>query len=241
MFRPSRYSGMIFLMIILFSLSIPLRAQEALSDSETAERLKLIQDMLSDGRKDASLWWNGWLLGYGLATAAQGAVFFASDHQPTRQDMALGAVTTLLGMAGQLIAPMTPASAPRKLKVLPEDTPEERTAKLTEAEKLLKASAKREMEGRSWKNHALTGAVNLGTGLVVWLGFKRSVWEGLANFALNTAVTEIQIWTQPIRAIRDYEDYARGTRTEQGAESSRPGMVFSLYAVPGGLGMSIAF
>ncbi len=220
-------------------LSAPLSAQEPLSERETAERLALIQEMLSDGKQDASLWWNGWLWGYGLATAVQGAVFLASDHLQTRQDMAVGAVTTLLGMAGQLIAPMTPASAPGKLAASPEGTPEERKAKLAEAERLLAACAKREKDGRSWKNHALTGAVNLGAGLVVWLGFKRSVWEGLANFAVNTVVTEVQIWTQPIRAVRDYEDYVRGTR--MGSRSVKSRMVFTVYGVPGGLGVRMAF
>ena len=75
------------------------------------------------------------------------------------------------------------------------------------SEEMLKEIAEREKEGRSWKMHALTGAVNLSTGLITWLGFKRSVWDGLEIFALNTAVTELQIWTQPTRAIKDYKNY----------------------------------
>ena len=125
------------------------------------------------------------------------------------QDMATGAATTLLGAVGQLITPMVPAKAPEELTNMAEKTVEERTIKLEFAEELLRKSAQREKSGRSWQTHAVAGVVNLSSGLITWLGFKRTIWAGIGNFALNTAVTEAQIWTQPTRAMKDYEGYCK--------------------------------
>lgn len=182
-------------------------AQPLPSDSVARERLEYIEQKLNEGRPMAKLWWNGWLYGYSAATLAQGTVYFTSNELKTKQDMALGAATTLVGAIGQLLMPMTPASAPEKLALLPDDTYEQRIAKLNKAEELFLASAQREKEGRSWKMHAISGAVNLTSGMITWLGFKRTVWAGIGNFALNTVITEAQIWTQPTRAIKDYKLY----------------------------------
>jgi hypothetical protein len=83
--------------------------------------------------------------------------------------------------------------------------------------------------------------VNLGGGIVVWRGFKRSVWEGVGNVALNTLIAEAQIWTQPTRAIRDYENYAQHDLSvvETGGPKSK--MTWSLHAIPGGFGIRILF
>ncbi|MCK7538546.1 MAG: hypothetical protein MZV63_50095 [Marinilabiliales bacterium] len=51
-----------------------------------------------------------------------------------------------------------------------------------ETSELLKMLAVREKEGRSWKTHAIAGAVNLSSGLITWLGFKRTVWDGIGEF-----------------------------------------------------------
>ena len=205
------------------------------------ERIRVIQEMLDKGKRNANIWWYGWLVGYGSATAVQGVVAIVSDNLATRQDMALGALTTLLGMGGQIISPMVPGYAPGKLELLPEGTPEENIMKLSEAEKWLEESAKREKEGRSWKIHALDGAVNIGCGFVVWFGFKRTWLDGLANVALNTAICEAQIFTQPTRAIKDYNAYCRPYKTGQDLSLCEPKVTWSFTMVPGGVGIRIVF
>lgn len=230
----------IFLIVFVLQLN-PASAQEALSDSQIKERLQYIHQMLEQGKPNAGRWWYGWLIGYGAATVAQGAVCLTSKDKETKQDMALGGATTFLGAMGQVIAPMSPSLAPDQLDDIPEGTPEERIEKLSKAEKLLKECALRERDGRSWKTHAITGAVNLGTGLIVWLGFKRSAWEGLGNFALNTAITEAQIWTQPTRAIEDYENYIKKYKSGQKPAGRKPGKAWSVNLYPGGLAISVMF
>lgn len=229
-----------FLLILLFPFS-QLFAQNEIPDSLVKERIIYIQNMLNEGKPAAKLWWNGWLYGYSAATVMQGALFLSSDELKTRQDMALGAATTLVGAFGQLVMPMTPASAPGKLALIPGDSPEERIIKLKKAEELFEASAKREKEGRSWKMHAASSAVNLSSGLITWLGFDRTIKSGLINFAINEAITEAQIWTQPTRAIKDYKVYCERYKT--GLPSALYKQKAQLYvnAFPGGLAIRLVF
>lgn len=229
------------LLILSFFHFSKLSAQNNLPDSLVKQRIDIIQKMLDQGKPAAKLWWNGWLYGYTAATIGQGAVFLTSDKLKTRQDMALGAATTLIGAVGQLIAPMTPASAPVKLALIPGDTPEQRILKLNKAQELFEASAKREQEGRSWKMHVASGVVNAGSGLVTWLGFKRTIWDGLENFALNTAITEVQIWTQPMRASKDYKKYCEAYKYGLPYSSLNLKPRFYVNAFPGGLAVRLVF
>jgi hypothetical protein len=229
-----------FLLVLCYRVSIT-TAQDALPDTLVRERIQVIQEMLDHGKKNADLWWYGWLVGYGTATLAQGAVVILSDNLATRQDMALGAITTLLGAAGQVIAPMTPGYAPDRLKELPEGNPEENYKKLLEAERLLEESALREKNGRSWKTHVVDGAVNISCGFIVWFGFKRTFAEGVVNVAINTAICEAQIFTQPKRAIKDYNDYCQQYKPGQNLSFNPPRVNWFFTMVPGGIGIKMVF
>ncbi len=240
LFINSKLVTILLLLIFLFQF-FPARAQDELSDAQVQERLQLIQQMLEQGKPNANRWWYGWLIGYSAATIGQGAVWLTSDDKNTRQDMALGAATTFLGAMGQIITPMIPGTASDRLARISEGTPQERRDKLLKAEKLLEKCALREKEGRSWKMHALTGVVNLAGGFIVWLGFDRNIWEGVGNFALNTAITEIQIWTQPTRAITDYDNYIKKYKFVKQPDSRKSKLSWSVSVSPGRLGISFQF
>lgn len=99
-------SGTIFLAFIFICQSVNISAQVEIPDSVITERLQLIEKMLNQGKPGANCWWYGWLAGYSAATIGQGVVCISSNDKVTKQDMALGAVTTLLGATGQLLTPM---------------------------------------------------------------------------------------------------------------------------------------
>jgi hypothetical protein len=231
---------MLFLLLFIFQF-LKLPAQNEIPDSLVKERIQYIQHMLNKGKPAAKLWWNGWLYAYTAATVGQGVVLFSADKLKTRQDMAVGAATTLIGALGQLITPMVPGYATERLALIQGDTPEQRIEKLKNAEALFEASAKREKEGRSWKMHAASGVVNIGSGLVTWLGFKRSIWAGVENFALNTAITEAQIWTQPTRAIKDYKNYCLNYKSRSACALHKPKARVFVNAYPGGLVARLVF
>ncbi len=215
-------------------------SQTSLPDSLVQKRIGIIQKMLDQGKPGANRWWNGWLIGYSAATVVQGAVMLTSHELRTRQDMGAGAVTTFLGAMGQIITPMVPGHAPDRLRAISGGSTDLDIYKLSVAEDLLRKSCLREKSGRSWTTHAVAGVVNAGTGLVVWLGFKRSFLEGLENFAINTAVTEAQIWSQPVRAIKDYDRYNRQFRQGRQASDCR-NIIWYVNAFPGGISLHVLF
>jgi len=227
--------------ILLLLLSSKLSAQSEISDSLTHERIQSIQSMLDKSKTNVNIWWYGWLGAYSAATVGQGIVGLTSSDKSTKQDMALGAVTTFLGAALQVITPLNNGIDAEMLSKLPETTPDEQQKKLTAAEAFLKADAMNEKAGRSWQIHALNESVNLAGGLITWLGYKRSVWDGVSCFLLNTAITETQIWTQPTRTLKDYQNYCRKYKSGSNPLAYQPQPEFFLSAFPGGASLRIVF
>ena len=158
-----------------------------------------------------------------------------------RQDMFLGATTTLLGAIGQFVSPLLPGTEREQLNAIPAITSRERQTKLVLAEELLKECALREKLARSWKIHALSSAVNLGGGLITWLGFKRSLSAGIGYFAINSAITEAQIWTQPTLAWRNYKKYRQKYPEKMEDLSYASPVNWYLEAYPGGIGIKVVF
>jgi hypothetical protein len=233
--------GIVLLLIIFNLYYLPLSAQNEIPDSLVTIRLQYLKQTLEHDRANTKQWWYGWLAGYSAATIGQGMVYLNSTDLSTRQDMALGAATTLLGAAGQFISPLIPGDETEQLNAVPETSGAEKLSKLTLAEKLLYDCGKREKLARNWKNHAMCSAVNLGSGMITWLGFKRSIGAGIGNFVLNTVITETQIWTQPTLARRSYIKY-RQKYPDDGMELTYvPAAKWYIGSYPGGVGIKVVF
>jgi hypothetical protein len=215
---------MIFIAAFSF-VFVPLAGQVVSPDTLGTSMQTEIQKSLERDRFNAGCWWYGWLGAYSAATVAQGAVYLTSDTKPLRQDMALGSMTTMLGALGQIVTPLVK---------------NEKNINQYNQESLFSDLAQRETAGRSWKVHAVTGVVNIGSGLITWLGFKRTFRDGVENFLLNTAITEAQIWTQPIRAAKDYENYyGKSPDSATSLKRNRAEWFFCVY--PGGASLNIRF
>lgn len=227
--------------IFLFLLSAKLIAQNEIPDSLVHERIQTIQSMLNKSKTNVNIWWYGWLGVYSAATLGQGALFLASKDVRTRQDMALGASIAFIGAAIQVIVPLNTGRDGEILAQLPEKTNEEVKRKLSIGEGLLKSDALKEKLGRSWQVHALNEAVNLSSGLVVWLGYKRTIWDGIGNFLLNSVVTETQIWTQPTRTLKDYQNYCRKYKSGSLLHTTQIQPEYYLKTYSGGASFTIIF
>jgi hypothetical protein len=203
-------------------------------------RIQSIKNILEHGKINADRWYYGWFAGYSAATIGQGAVFFISMDKVTRENMALGAATTFLGALGQLATPMDPGKKAETLAQISDSTQQDRLKKLSDAEEMLKSAALREQFGKSWQVHVLSGAVNLSSGLITWLGFKQSIWAGIGNFALNSVITETQIWTQPTKISKDYQVYCRKySKPETTAYKPKP--TCYVGAFPSGISIKLLF
>lgn len=219
----------------------PLLAQDSISTEQIKARIQCIENLLNQSKKSVNTWWYGWLGVYGAATIAQGTVLLLSNDLTTQQDMALGGVTTLLGTGFQLITPLNTGKDAQYIAQLPESNTQELFDKLRIAEELFKINAEKEKTGRSWQVHALNEIVNLGSGLITWLAFKRSVWDGVSNFLLNSVVTETQIWTQPTRLMKDYQNYNHKYKSDSDFLVTKIQPEFFLRTYAGGVSVSIVF
>ena len=232
--------SMLFIVICSFP-TLQLSAQAEIQDSIVKQRIQYVQAILNNTKRKADIWNYGWISAYSAGTAVQGVVYFTAEKEKTKQDMALGAATTLLAGLFQIIDPLEVGCKAKKLQSYPEFTPEERLQKLVYSEEMIKSISDREKAGKSWKIHALNGAVNLGSGLITWLGFKRTIWDGIANFAMNSAISELQIWTQPTRTLKEYNLYKQKYNSGISELTYKSKPAYFLGAGPGGISLKMVF
>jgi hypothetical protein len=232
------------------------RAQEAsLSDEQVRERLGFISASLTVGQPRARRWWYGWMGAYSAGAATMGILAATNwnsgpidivdglpGNREFAQDMLVGGATFALGVVGLVMDPFTPATAAKKLQALPEASAAERLAKLRRAEELLRECARRERSGRGLVTHLLNAGVNAAAGVVTVAAFDRPFGDGLLTFALGEAVSLLNIFTQPTRAIRDLKAYESGLTGAAGCPLPGPkGRLWSLGVWPGGLSFRLQF
>jgi len=251
MLRSKRIAA-IALVLLLANAAAGLAQTAALSDEQVRERLGFITKALEDGQPGAKRWWYGWIAGYSAGAATMG-VLAAANWTPSdimtedllpvdnsfAQDMLVGSGTFALGVVGLLMDPFTPARAATKLGRLPETSAAERLVKLRRAEELLRDCARRERSGRSLTTHLLNAGVNAAAGIVTVAAFDRPAVDGLTSFAIGEAVSLLNIFTQPMRAVRDLKRYEAGCPAAAAAEGPR--LTWSLTAWPGGVGVRLRF
>jgi hypothetical protein len=250
-----RFFNRSFSLALVFALALQLvpsgsaRAQQAaLTDDQVRERLSYIENVLQTGRPGAKTWLYGWVAAYSVGAVA-GGILAASHWHDTKlegtetvpdrefaEGMLVGGATLVLGVGGMLIDPFVPAWASKKLNRLPESTAGERQAKLDKAEELLRQCARRQARGRGLTTHLLNLGANAAAGIVTKVGFHQSWGSALVTFAGGEAVSLLNIFTQPTRAIRDLDAYEIKYLGKKGAVMPEPAeRRWALGAWPGGL------
>ncbi|MEI7421621.1 MAG: hypothetical protein WCK18_05990 [Prolixibacteraceae bacterium] len=240
-FRPiDKFCRLITMIVVMAFFSSFAEAQD-MPDAIVHQRIDFLQKSISNDQKGTIQWWYGWLAGYSVLTAGQGAVWYSSQETTLRQDMATGAATTFLGLIGQFVSTYQPQHFAVKFSQLPEGTSAERLSKMTQMEKFLTDRSALEIESRKWKAHLPSLGVNLASGLVTWIGFHRTVWDGVANFALNCVISESQIWTQPLRAKKELKRYHERFGGNESVGIDRREINYNFIVSAGGAGIRIVF
>jgi hypothetical protein len=229
---------------------------QALSDEQVKEQLSFIENALYSAQPRAKAWWFGWISGYSAGAVVMGGLAAAhwndKKFDPATQrdisdrgfaeDMLVGSATFALGVGGLVIDPFVPAYGSNKLRALPEKTSEERRLKLQKAEELLRECARREKDGRGWLTHLLNLGANAAAGLVTVWAFDRPWSDGLLTFATGEAVSLLNIYTQPRRALSDLRNYEIRYLGKQGAFLAPPGdRTFYFGLFPGGFSLRVSF
>ncbi len=205
--------GLLAAIVIGFS-SVPAFADSA-SDEELTRRIDFIQNRLYEGTLNATRWQYSWMFINGSIAYVQFGMAVTqtdADEKDDRYDNIVGGISEVLAVGDLMLNPLSSWNAASKLQDLPQTTGEEKKAKLAFAEQLLKDCADREIYGRSWKTHALAGLVSVLGGAAIALdkdddGDHR-VGDGAAFLASSMLIAEIQIFTMPTRAIKDWEAYS---------------------------------
>jgi len=183
---------------------------------------------LEEGTSTAQIWWWGWAGGYAALTVGQGIVALATSDRDLRVNMLVGSASSLLGFGFVLITDFPARYASAELRAMPDDTEAARSAKQKRARELLRASAEAEIDGRSWVVHLLGLSVAAAQGLILWLAFDLPV-DGIINATVSLAISEAQIWTQPTRAIDDWQAISNdGSETKLSIAPSPYGIAFAL-------------
>ena len=224
-----------------------LAQQAALSDGQVSERLAFIDGVLKAGQPRAGTWYYGWIGTFSAGALITGVL--AGSHwydtkvegsrtvpdQEFAKGMLVAGASFALGAGVLLIYPFLPAHAPGRLKTVPEGTPDERRAKLEQAEKLLRDCARSERWGRSLTMHLLNIGGNVAGALLTKAALRQTWNDAAVNFITGEAVSLVSIYSQPMQATRDLENYEAGYLGKGGTSGpARPERKWSLSVGPGG-------
>lgn len=221
--------------VALVALAPPARAQRraALTDSEVRVRLDFIEHAMAREGPAARLWHRGWIWGYAGLTLGEGAVALAAKPSSgLRLSSAVGSAKSAVAFLSMLFSPSTASGADAELSALPEQTPEQRRAKLKLAERLLQKSAG-EQHFRSWFQPLGAALLNLAGTYVLWLGYK-SYSQGWISLGSGMAVAELQYFTAPSGSMDAWEAYRAGRFASAPAA---PAVSFTI--VPFGRGLAV--
>lgn len=236
-------------LIALFLTTMLLHSPAAADDpnntmmtgTDISQQIRWIQSRLDAGGAAAKRWQYGWCTAYGGLTylfAGQAHMLDEPNETDERHDAIVNSAASFAGLAGTLAFPMKTHTAAQTLKAMPESTEAQKQAKLQQAEALLRESAEREALGRSWQAHVLGASVSALAGVAVACDDGRGT-DGLIMFATNLLVSEIQIFTTPTRATKDWQRYQQ-ERPGKSAKSSSESRFF-ISVLPRGIAAHYLF
>lgn len=208
---------------------------------DTQARIQWIQSKLNAASGSARLWQYGWTSFHAASTLVYGEQAYTADSPAEghdRTDAQVAAISSFLGLMGNLLDPLTTASNARALTALPANNDAEMAAKLKKAEIFLHQNALQEQRARSMKAHIATTLVALISGLVVAHDDNRND-DGERTFAGSLLFGELQIFTAPTDATQAWEAYQRGELTDAADTSGEGGLVIS--AMPMGIALNYRF
>lgn len=189
----------------LVSLSVPARADDArplpVDDADVRDRSAAIERSLAAGAPYARRWYWGWSGAFVAASALSFASLSVVDEPGLRADAVVGGTLAGLGAISTIALPLTASRGAGALTAMPDDTPEQRAARLRAAEATLRRAAREERFLSGWAAHAGVLAANAAAAAVSRLAYDRP-WNMIA-LARGTGVVvgELKVLSTPVAAI----------------------------------------
>jgi hypothetical protein len=177
----------------------------ASGSADSSARLQFIEESFRRGKIPSNIWYFGWSMGQlGAAGLFTTLAVVQRDKPGALPNNIISAAQSLLGATVMFIFPLDSALASRRLARAQGDV----NGRLRVAETLLADSARSQRQGRHWINHLLGFVMAATGGLLLTFAFDDTNWvDGLINFGVGMVISELVIWTQPTRAIRDEARY----------------------------------
>lgn len=201
--------GVVCSLVILFPTTMwaaEVRPElSALGEEEISQRLRFIEQRLDDGRRHATYWQYGWSGFYAVSGAIQGASAIRTDDGDNRANYIVGATKSALALTTQLLRPLGARHGADDIRAMPGESRADKLNQLERGENLLRQNAEHAGERTMWKTHLTSLAVNLAGGAAIW-AFGDSK-DALISVASGIVFSELSIWTQPGRAIKDLDEY----------------------------------
>jgi hypothetical protein len=223
-------------LLLVLVVGVPARAAVCTPElaATARERAHAIQAALQTEAHRARVWTWGWGIGYGALTAGQGVPAFVVHDHGLRADLAVGAVTSGIGLASVVLMPPEVLADAQLLSARLQADGEGGNAcdELALAERLLASAADDQRFGSGPVMHLLNAGLNVAAGLVLGLGFGR--WSsGAVTAASGLLVGEVQILTLPTALIDSPLGAAASPPAEHAmlvpwAGSGRAGLTFAL-------------
>jgi len=203
--------SLIIILAVVLVWSSQIRAEQGnpvigdMSNAELDARLKFIETRIANQRPSAQYWQYGWT-GFHAASAA-GQAFLAVDANDSDDEInyLVGAAKSTGALAQMMIKPLPAVQSSIQFHEMPSQTRDERIAKLAQGESLLRINAERASTRTGWKRHLIGIGVNLlGGGIITAFGDSS---DAITSTLIGITVSEMNIWTEPSRAVTDLEDY----------------------------------
>ncbi len=196
-------------------------AAPALAAIDPYTRLRYLHDRLRDDGRHARAWTTAWVLGF-TGLAAGGVVLTglaaADGNRDEVIDQTVGAAASLVGVGFTLVSSLPVADDALALEARIAAGTAAPCAVLAEAERMVLRDAAAEAAGRAWYVHALGIAFNTGLGLT--LGLALGHWRnGIVDFTVGTALSEIQVLTLPGGAVDTLARYRAGDLGARGGQT----------------------
>jgi len=187
-----------------------------MSNTELDARLKFIGTRIASQRPGARNWQYGWTGFHAASAAGQALLAVDANDSDDEINYLVGAAKSTGALAQLMIKPLPAVQGSIQFHAMPSRTREQRVAKLSQGESLLRVNAERASSRTGWKRHLIgVGANLLGGGIIAAFGDGS---DAVTSTLVGITVSEINIWTEPSRAVNDLEDY-RNNRWAHGQNS----------------------
>lgn len=180
---------------------------EALSDLSSPEldaRLETLTERAERRQTHAAAWQYGWT-GIFVGNIGYNAFQMADEEGDDRVDHGVSIAKSALGLTRMLTNPHPLRKGAAPIRPKPEESREEKVARLRRGEALLAASAKRSREPYQLRQHLGILGVNLAGGAVI-LAFGD---DDDAAFSTISGIIggELRLWSQPLQGSSDLDVY----------------------------------